>query len=140
MSDNRHKVTQAAINRMRQLRQSGLSYRKVADEMNEGQPSTKHISWATAYYWCNDEQRQKQRAKNALRRHTPEENKQRVGRDMARRQQRWAENPSSKLAHEIRAALSDKRCVRQSVRGIPIDQAEQMLRSGELNQPLQKFE
>ena len=52
---------------------------------------------------------------------------------MARRKKRWAEDPNAKLAHEIRSALSDTRCNRKSVQGIPIEEAKQLLESGELD-------
>ena len=126
MSDSRYKVTEQKVREMRAMRSLGMSYNKIAEAIGG-------ISWATAYYWCNPTQRQKQRAKNAQRRHTTEENAQRIPRDMARRKKRWAEDPNAKLAHEIRSALSDTRCNRKSVQGIPIEEAKELLESGALD-------
>ena len=125
-SDKRYKVGEIEIKEIRRLREQGLSYQKIAESIG-------NISWATAYYWANDEQRQKAREKNARRRHTDEENAKRIPRDMARRKERWETDPNSTLAHEIRAALSEKRANRKSVRGIPIAEAKRLLESGALN-------
>ena len=125
-SDKRYKVGEIEIKEIRRLREQGLSYQKIAESIG-------NISWATAYYWANDEQRQKAREKNARRRHTDEENAKRITRDMARRKERWETDPNSTLAHEIRAALSEKRANRKSVRGIPIAEAKRLLESGALN-------
>ena len=129
--DTRYKVTEKQIEEIRQLRSTGLSYAKIAEAIGG-------ISWATAYYWSNDEQRKKARQKNAKRRHTPKENAQRIPRDLKTRKKRWEQNPNSKLAHEIRSALSDKRSKRKTVRGIPIEEAKRILESGELNIPNKK--
>jgi orotate phosphoribosyltransferase-like protein len=128
MKDKRLKVTQTIIDKMRRLRQEGLSYAEVANSIG-------NISWSTAYYWCNEDQRLKQIAKNSKRKHTPEENARRIPKDIARRKRRWKENPKTKLAHEIRSALNDKRCARHSVRGIPIEEAKALLESGTLSAP-----
>lgn len=125
-SDKRYKVGEIEIKEIRRLREQGLSYQKIAEKIG-------NISWATAYYWANDAQRQKAREKNAKRRHTQEENAKRIPRDMARRKARWELDPNAKLAHEIRAALSEKRANRKSVRGIPIAEAKRLLESGALN-------
>ena len=61
MIDRRYKVTAEDIQKIRELRATGLSYAKVAKEIGD-------ITWATAYYWANDEQREKAREKNAKRR------------------------------------------------------------------------
>ena len=131
--DKRHKVTQRIINRMRRLREEGLSYAEVANRIG-------NISWSTAYYWCNEAQRLKQSTKNAKRKHTPEENARRIPKDIERRKRRWRESPNTKLAHEIRSALNDKRCTRHSVRGMPIREAKILLESGTLNAPRTKVE
>lgn len=103
-----------------------MTYTAIAKQVGK-------ISWQTVYYWCNDDQREKQREKNAKRRYSKEENKARSARDVRKRKARWASNPHTKLAHEIRSALSDKRSKRKSVRGIPIEEAKRLLESGELN-------
>lgn len=125
-TDKRYKVGEIEIKEIRRLREQGFSYAKIADKI-EG------ISWATAYYWGSDEYREKARKKNAQRRHTAEENVLRIPRNMERRKERWQSDPNSKLAHEIRAALSEKRSSRKSVRGIPIAEAKRLLESGALN-------
>ena len=126
ITDRRYKVTAEDIQKIRQLREMGLSYAKIAKEIGG-------ITWATAYYWANDEQREKARQKNAKRRHTPAENKARIARDLIRRSERWALDPDAKLAHEIRSALAEKRVKRKTVRGMPIHKAKELLESGALN-------
>ena len=126
MIDRRYKVTAEDIQKIRKLRATGLSYAKVAKEIGD-------ITWATAYYWANDEQREKAREKNAKRRHTPEENKVRVARDLIRRSERWALDPDAKLAHEIRSALAEKRVKRRTVRGMSMREAKELLESGVLS-------
>ena len=133
MKDKRYKVNAETIEKIRKLRDEGLSYANIAKEIGE-------ISWATAYYWSNDEQREKARKKNAKRRHTPEENKITIARDIKRREERWKENPNASFAHEIRAALSEKRAKRKTVRGMPIEEAKKLLESGALKTPNQKFD
>ena len=108
------------------MRSLGLSYAKIAEAIGG-------ISWATAYYWSDDEQRKKARQKNAQRRHSKAENAKRIPRDMATRKARWAKNPNAKLAHEIRTALNEKRSKRKTVKGIPIEEAKRLLESGALN-------
>ena len=126
MKDRRYKVGEKEIAEIRRLRKIGLSYQKIADEIGG-------ITWATAYYWANDEQRAKARIKNAKRRHTPAENKARIARDIERRKERWDLDPNAKLAHEIRSALSEKRAKRKTVRGMPLEEAKRLLESGELS-------
>ena len=109
MVDRRYKVTAEDIQKIRRLRGTGLSYAKIAKEIGD-------ITWATAYYWANDEQRLKAREKNAKRRHSPAETKVRIARDLLRRSERWVLDPNAKLAHEIRAALAEKRAKRKTVR------------------------
>lgn len=131
--DARYKITSKQIQEIKQLRSTGLSYAKIAEAIG-------NITWATAYYWANDAQRKKARQKNAQRRHTETENKTRIKRDMKTREKRWEENPNTKLAHEIRSALSDKRSRRKTVRGIPIEEAKRLLESGKLNTPNKKLD
>ena len=133
IKDRRYKVTADDIKEIRRLRKTGLSYAKVAEAIGD-------ITWATAYYWSNDEQREKARIKNAKRRHTPEENKARIERDIKRRAERWALDPNAKLAHEIRSALSEKRAKRKTVRGMPLEEAKRLLESGELSSPNAKHD
>lgn len=125
-NDNRYKVNDTIVRQIRQLRATGMSYAKIAESIGG-------ITWSTAYYWASDKARSNARKKNAQRRHSPEENAQRIPKDIARRKQRWAEDPNTKLAHDIRAALADKRVTRKTVQGIPIEEAKRMLESGELN-------
>jgi|TARA_B110000438_G_scaffold300838_1_gene354182 hypothetical protein len=125
-NDSRYKVNDTIVRQIRQLRATGMSYAKIAESIGG-------ITWSTAYYWASDKARETARKKNAQRRHTPAENAKRIPKDMERRKQRWEEDPNTKLAHEIRAALSDKRIERKTVRGIPIQEAKRMLESGELN-------
>ena len=63
--DKRYKVTQEVVDKMRELRAEGWTYQSIADKFD--------VSYNTALYWTNEDQRAKQRAKNAKRRRTGKE-------------------------------------------------------------------
>ncbi len=128
--DRRYKVDKKMIASMRQMRLLGNSYQKIADEHG--------VSYYTAYYWINDEERAAKRAKNAKRRHSPGD-KARVQRDMAKRRENWNENPDSKLRHTILSAKGEKRVKRKTVKGMSMSDAEKLLRSGKLDIPNNKM-
>ena len=125
MSDARYKVTQQDIYEMRRLRKQGLSYQKIANRIG-------NISYATVLYWCDDKQREKQRAKNAKRKYESRD-QSRIERDMKKRKINWLQNPKSKLRHSIQSAKDESRSERKTVKGIPMGEAEELLDSGDLN-------
>lgn len=130
--DNRYKIDQKIVDEMRFSRKAGETYQAIAD--------TWGVSYSTALYWCNTEQRKKQRAKNAKRTKTDKELKASITRDMAKRKEAFRIDERAKLRHEIQAAVDEKRCNRQSVRGIDIDSAKKLLKSGKLKRPNAKIQ
>lgn len=134
MIDRRYKITKNDVIEMRKLRERGIPYKKIAQMIGN------EISWSTVYYWCNDKHRQKQREVCRHRRKTPEENRKRNDIVNERRKARHKIHPEAKLAHEIRCALSDDRTNRKSVRGIPLEKAEQLLKSGALSLKSRKID
>ena len=138
--DVRYKVTQEDIDRMRELRESGLSLQAISNLFAE---EGRNISTGIIQYWTNEESRKKQRAKNAKRKYDPnsEENKRRIQRDMEKRKKNFAEDPDMKLRHEIQGAIDEKRPghVRHSVKGKKIDDAKVLLESGKLQRKNKKM-
>ena len=126
MKDKRYKVTDKDIVMMKSLREQGLPYRVIAEKIG-------NISWATAQYWVNEEQRSKSRLRNAQRRHTPEEQDKKILKDLRRRKIKWKEDPTLKLKHEIECAVREKRSVRRTVRGVPLQTAREMMEREELD-------
>ena len=118
--DSRYKVNNDLIERMRSMRDQGMTYKGIADEIG-------FISWATVQYWCSASVRHKARKRNAKRTYTPEQNKARAQRDLSARKKRFARNPEAKLKHAIRSALADNRIQRRSVHGIPIEECKKIL-------------
>ena len=126
MKDNRYKVSKEDIVMMKSLREQGMPYRLIAEKVG-------NISWATAQYWVNDEQRSKSRLRNAKRRHTPEEQDKKIVKDLRRRKERWKDDPTLKLRHEIECAIREKRSKRRTVRGVPLETAREMMEREELD-------
>ena len=58
-TDRRYRVTQKAVDEMRELRKNGWSYQSIANKFG--------VSFHTAYYWVNEDYRAKKMAKNAKR-------------------------------------------------------------------------
>ena len=71
---------------------------------------------------------------------TDKELKASITRDMAKRKEAFRIDERAKLRHEIQAAVDEKRCNRQSVRGIDIDSAKKLLKSGKLKRPNAKIQ
>ena len=61
LNDYRYKITQEEIEKARELRATGLSQQKIADELG--------LTRNQVQYWTNDESRKKQREKNAKYNH-----------------------------------------------------------------------
>ena len=131
MKDNRYKVSQGDIYEMRRMRMTGMSYQKIADAFD--------VSYGTAYYWINDQYRKEKREKNALRRYEPGDER-RIARDMQKRRENFKGNPNMKLRHSIQSAVGEKRVPRKTVRGMKMDDARKLLKSGELRQKNSKME
>lgn len=126
MKDNRYKVTREDVVMMKSLRKQGMPYRLIAEKVGD-------ISWATAQYWVNDEQRSKSKLRNAKRRHTPEEQGKKIVKDLRRRKDKWEDDPTLKLRHEIECAIREKRSKRRTVRGVPLETAREMMEREELD-------
>tara|TARA_R110002096_G_scaffold228179_5_gene417606 strand:+ start:303 stop:491 length:189 start_codon:yes stop_codon:yes gene_type:complete len=57
MKDNRYKVDRFTVNEMRLCREAGATYQAIAKGFE--------VSYSTALYWCSEDRRNKQKAKNA---------------------------------------------------------------------------
>jgi hypothetical protein len=131
--DRRYKVTQEDVNKMRELRADGKTYREIAEVFE--------VSQSVPLYWCNADSRKKQRKKNAVRRRVSvSEKKKAVQQTIETRKKHFKTNPNVKLRHAIQSALDEKRCTRQSVLGIEIEEARELLKSGNLQLPNAKIE
>ena len=131
MKDKRYKVDQFTVNEMRLCRESGMSYQAIADDFE--------VSYSTALYWTNTEQREKQRAKNAKRTKTGAELKRSMEVDMERRRMLLQTDKKAKLKHAIESANNEKRSKRHKVLGLDLQEANDLLKSGKLNRPNAKI-
>ena len=105
--DRRYKVTQEDVNKMRELRADGKTYRVIAEVFE--------VSQSVPLYWCNADSRKKQRKKNAVRRRvSASEKKKAVQQAIEIRKKHFKTNPNVKLRHAIQSALDEKRCTRKS--------------------------
>jgi len=136
--DVRYKVTQEDIDRMRELKETGMSLQAISNQFVE---EGKSISRGIIQYWTNEESRRKQREKNAKRRYDPdsEENRRRIQRDMEKRKKNFAEDPDMKLRHNIQSTIDEKRFPRHSVKGRKIEDARELLESGKLQRKNRKM-
>ena len=132
MKDNRYKVNQEIVNTMREFRAEGWTYQSIADKFD--------VSYSTAVYWTNKEQRDKQRIKNAKRRRTGKELEIAIERDTRKRSHLLKTDKNVKLRLAIQSAIDEKRCTRHTVKGIDIDSAKKLLKSGKLNRPNAKIQ
>ena len=132
MKDKRYKVDQFMVNETRLCRESGMSYQAIADDFE--------VSYSTALYWTNDEQREKQRAKIAKRRKTGDELKRSIEVDTLRRKKLLQTDEKAKLKHAIESANNEKRSKRHKVLGLDLEEANKMLKSGKLNRPNAKVQ
>lgn len=125
--DKRYKVTQEVVDKMRELRAEGWTYQAIADQFD--------VSYPTAVYWTNEDQRAKQRAKNAKRRRTGKELETAIERDIRQRKEAFRIDERVRLRFAIQSAIDEKRCTRRTVKGMKIDEAKELLKSGKLNRP-----
>tara|TARA_B100000579_G_C22840478_1_gene861183 strand:+ start:1917 stop:2318 length:402 start_codon:yes stop_codon:yes gene_type:complete len=128
--DRRYKVDRQMIMSMRRMRATGASYRAIGEAHG--------VSGATALYWIDDSQRAKQRAKNAKRTYSPGD-KQRISRDMQKRRDNWKDEPDMRLRHTIQSAKDEKRSTRRTVKGMKMDEAKRLLKSGKLKKDNNKI-
>ena len=129
--DRRYKVNQEIIDGMREMREKGASYQKIAGEYG--------VSQFTANYWTNEETRKKSREKNAKRTYPPKD-KRRIKRDQAKRKENWEASPDMKLRHAIQSAIDEKRLDRKTVQGMTMEEAKKLLGLGKLQRKNRKFE
>ncbi len=132
MLDKRYKVDQFVVNEMRLCREAGMSYQKIADDFE--------VSYSTALYWTNDEQREKQRAKIAKRRKKGKELEKSIEVDMERRKKLLQTDKKAKLKHAIESANNETRSKRHKVLGIKLDEANELLKSGKLHRKNSKIQ
>lgn len=125
--DKRYKVTQEVVDKMRELRAEGWTYQAIADQFD--------VSYNTALYWTNEDQRAKQRAKNAKRRRKGKELETAIERDIRQRKEAFRIDERVRLRFAIQSAIDEKRCTRRTVKGMKIDEAKELLKSGKLNRP-----
>tara|TARA_Y100000592_G_C5441148_1_gene303460 strand:- start:788 stop:1186 length:399 start_codon:yes stop_codon:yes gene_type:complete len=132
MKDNRYKVNQEIVNTMREFRAEGWTYQSIADKFD--------VSYSTAVYWTNKEQRDKQRIKNAKRRRTGKELEIAIERDLKQRKQLFKTDKNARLRFAIQGAIDEKRCTRHTVKGMDIESAKKLLKSGKLDRPNAKIQ
>ena len=120
LNDYRYKITQEQIEKARELRATGLSQQKVADELG--------LTRNQVQYWTNDESRKKQREKNAKYNHwadmSPEQKARKLAVDYKKRKENWKETPASYLKHSVHSAKSETRSNRHTVLGMDLSEAE----------------
>lgn len=120
LNDYRYKITQEQIEKARELRATGLSQQKVADELG--------LTRNQVQYWTNDESRKKQREKNAKTNHwadmSPEQKAKKLAVDYKKRKENWKETPASYLKHSVHSAKGEKRSNRHTVLGMDLSEAE----------------
>ncbi len=138
--DVRYKITPEDVERMREMKASGMSMAAISRQLiEEGIPASPGI----VNYWTNEASRMAQRAKNAKRRYEPgsEENTMRIARDQAKRKANWDADPEMKLRHNIQSAMDEKRPTHQrhTVQGVDLDEARKWIESGELTRPNAKI-
>ena len=129
--DKRYKVTQKIVDKMRELRAEGWTYQAIADKFD--------VSCFTAQYWTNKELRDKARAKNAKRRRTGKELEIAIERDTRQRKEAFRIDERVRLRFAIQSAMDEKRCTRRTVKGMGIESAKKLLKSGKLDRPNAKI-
>jgi len=116
---------------MRELRAEGWTYQAIADKFD--------VSCFTAQYWTNKELRDKARAKNAKRRRTGKELEIAIERDTRQRKEAFRIDERVRLRFAIQSAMDEKRCTRRTVKGMDIESAKKLLKSGKLDRPNAKI-
>ncbi len=133
LNDYRYKITKEQIEQARELRATGLSQQKVADQLG--------LTRNQVQYWTNDESRAKQRAKNAQYNNwqtmTEAEKAKKLKQDYKKRRENWEETPATYLKHAVHSAKAEKRSNRHTVMGMDIADAEEAVK---LNRPNKKVD
>ena len=128
-NDIRYKVTQEDVNVMRELNNKGYSYSKIALLFP--------ITAQTVRYWCDEEDRKKQRLKNARRRHKPLD-KKRIERITQKRKE-LRQDDRFKTRISFQSAKDEMRAKRKTARDyrtgkrVPLNKALKILNTKELH-------
>ena len=133
LNDYRYKITQEEIEKARELRATGLSQQKIADQLG--------LTRNQVQYWTNDESRKKQREKNAKYNNwsdmTDEQKARKLAVDYKKRRENWKETPATYLKHSVHSAKSETRSNRHTVLGMDIADAE---KAANANRPNRKVD
>ena len=133
LNDYRYKITKEQIEAARELRATGLSQQKVADQLG--------LTRNQVQYWTNDASREKQREKNAKYNNwadmTDEQKAKKLATDYKKRKENWRETPASYLKHSVHSAKAETRSNRHTVLGMDIADAEA---AATLNRPNKKVD
>jgi len=133
LNDYRYKITQEEIEKARELRATGLSQQKIADQLG--------LTRNQVQYWTNDESRKKQREKNAKYNNwsdmTDEQKARKLAVDYKKRRENWKETPATYLKHSVHSAKSETRSNRHTVLGMDIADAE---KAANANRPNKKVD
>ena len=120
LNDYRYKITKEQIEAARELRATGLSQQKVADQLG--------LTRNQVQYWTNDASREKQRNKNAKYNNwadmTDEQKAKKLATDYKKRKENWKETQASYLKHSVHSAKAETRSNRHTVLGMDIAEAE----------------
>jgi DNA-binding XRE family transcriptional regulator len=119
--DTRYKVNQQVVDEMRKLRNSGLSYNKIAKKFG--------ISNHTVYYWTNEEYRKHKQLKNSKRKYIPgtKEDKNRIKIATFNRKILLDLNiEPTRMRINIDSASAEKRCKRYTIYGIEKDKYKEI--------------
>lgn len=133
LNDYRYKITKEEIEKARELRATGLSQQKIADQLG--------LTRNQVQYWTNDESRKKQREKNAKYNNwsdmTDEQKARKLAVDYKKRRENWKETPATYLKHSVHSAKSETRSNRHTVLGMDIADAE---KAASANRPNKKVD
>ena len=133
LNDYRYKITKEEIEKARELRATGLSQQKIADQLG--------LTRNQVQYWTNDESRKKQREKNAKYNNwsdmTDEQKARKLAVDYKKRRENWKETPATYLKHSVHSAKSETRSNRHTVLGMDIADAE---KAANANRPNKKVD
>lgn len=133
LNDYRYKITKEEIEKARELRATGLSQQKIADQLG--------LTRNQVQYWTNDESRKKQREKNAKYNNwsdmTDEQKARKLAVDYKKRKENWKETPATYLKHSVHSAKSETRSNRHTVLGMDIADAE---KAANANRPNKKVD
>jgi transposase len=118
--DERYKVNQHIVDKMRLARKTGESYNKIAKRFG--------VSYHTAYYWINENYRIKKQKINSKRvRKNITEEKKRIKQLVEARRKHWKQYPISYVIDAVTSAKNEKRSKRFRVLGKPIDEWDKIL-------------